>query len=305
MLGLSTAWLTEKPKLTGHHIIKEIVSLSFEAVELDYRITEAMFTEMAPLLVEEKLKVLSIHNFFPLPKGTPRSGAGANELLLSTPYHEERARAVEQTVRTIETAEKLGALAVVLHLGRVEMDPEYGRLSDLFQHNEQNSPEGQRFRKRKLKERREKRGRYLENVLRSLDRLSREADKRGVLLGIENRYYYQEIPDFEEIGQILARFSGGPVSYWHDVGHAHVQERLGFTEPGALLRSYGSMLAGIHIHDALGTDDHRAPGTGEIDFLALTGSLRSARIKILEVHKKSSRQDLLKGRHMLESIGLV
>ncbi len=225
--------------------------------------------------------------------------------LLSSPEGQERARAVEKTIRTLELAQNLGASAVVLHLGRVDMDPEYGRFHELFRHKMLGSPEGRRFLEGKLKERRQVRGPYLEGVFRSLDRLNSEAEKRGLLLGIENRYAYHEIPDFEEIAQILGAFSGGSVGYWHDVGHAHVQEKLGFIKPGALLRSYGSMLVGVHIHDARGTDDHWAPGAGEIDFWALREKLKDSPIKILEVHKKSDKEQLVKGREWLKTIGLI
>ena len=271
MIGLSTAWLTERSGLTGREVIKRIISLGFCAVELDYRVTET----------------------------------DGERFLLSSPDREQRECAVKNTIRTLESAKDLGALAVVLHLGKVEMDPEYDRLHELLHQNMLDLPEGRRFRQVKVKERQEKRHRYLENVLASLDRLNKEAEKRGVLLGIENRYRYHQIPDFEEIGIILERFSGGQVAYWHDVGHAHVLEKLGFMEPGALLRSYGLNLLGTHLHDARGIDDHWAPGTGEIDFLALRDCLRSARIKILEVHKKSDGSEVLEGRRMLERIGLI
>lgn len=305
MIGLSTSWLTEKPNISGRKVVEEIIDLGFKALELEYRITETAFTEMHPLIIKEKLKVLSIHNFFPSPDGIPISRASGDLFLLSSPDEEERDRAIEKTVQTIESAQSLGAQAVVLHLGRVEMEPEYDRLYALFRHEMLNSPEGRLFLRDKLRERKEKRRPYLDSVLHSLDRLNREAEKHGVLLGVENRYYYHQIPDFEEIGLILDRFSGGSLRYWHDVGHAYVQEKLGFMEPGALLRSYRSMLLGVHVHDVHGTEDHWAPGSGEIDFQALKENLRTVQIKVLEVHKKSSRNRLVFGLNMLRTIGLT
>ncbi|MBW2059177.1 MAG: sugar phosphate isomerase/epimerase [Deltaproteobacteria bacterium] len=304
MIGLSTSWLTERPNITGIEIVQEIVGLGFEAVELEYRIGVSTFEEILPLILKERLKVWSIHNFFPLPPGLPLCRASGDLYLLSSPDPEERNLAVRETSRTIELAQGLGASAVVLHLGRVEMDPEYGRLNRLFSEGRLGTAEGRSFLERKLKERREKRKPYLEAVFKSLDRLAREAQGRGILLGVENRYHYHEIPDFEEMGGILDRFTGGPVRYWHDVGHAHVQEKLGFVRPGALLGNYGDRLAGVHIHDSLGTDDHRAPGTGEIDFPSLGESLKRAEIRILEVHQKSSREELVRGVEMLRAMGL-
>jgi sugar phosphate isomerase/epimerase len=305
MIGFSTAWLTEKDGVTGLDVVGGIVDLEFSAVELEYRVRETTYREMRPLILKEHLSVMSIHNFFPLPDDVPLSRAGGDRFLLSSPEKEERALAIQMTVRTIECAQDLGAAVVVLHLGRVEMEPENERLYDLFNHQRLSSPEGRLFLEGKLNERREKRKPYLESIFFSLDRLNREAERRGILLGVENRYHYHEIPDFEEIGLILDRFSGGSIRYWHDIGHAYVLERLGITGSGSLLRSYAPLSAGIHIHDAIGIDDHRAPGAGEIDFMGLADWLRSAPIKILEIHKKSDRLEVLNGREMLKKIGLI
>jgi sugar phosphate isomerase/epimerase len=305
MIGLSTSWLTERADLTAPEIIEEIISLGFTSLELEYRISQPMFRKMHPLILRNDLKVQSLHNFFPFPPGLSSPTGSGDLFLLSSPDREERDQAITKTIQTIQTAETLGASAVVLHLGRVIMEPEYDRLQALFSRGLLRSPEGCTFLEGKLDERKEKRRPYLESVLHSLDRLNREAENHGVIIGIENRYYYHELPDFEEIGQILDRFAGGSVCYWHDVGHSHVQEKLGFLEPGSLLRAYRSRLAGIHLHDARGTDDHWAPGMGEIDFRALRESVLSVPIKILEVHKKSNRDQLIKGRDLLARIGLT
>lgn len=305
MIGLSTAWVTEREGITGRDVVDEIVELGFRGMELEYRVTETMYREMRPLILKGRVKVMSIHNFFPLPDDIPLSEASGDRYLLSSPEKGERELAIRMTIRTIECAEDLGATALVLHLGKVDMEPEYERLYDLFSHRRLGSPEGRLFLEGKLKERREMRDPYLESIFFSLDQLNREAEKRGILLGLENRYHYHQIPDFEEIGLILDRFSGGSIRYWHDVGHAHVLERLGIIEPGSLLQSYGPLNVGVHIHDAIGTGDHRAPGTGEIDFVSLTDGIRYAPIKILEVHKKSDRLQLVRGRDMLKRIGIM
>jgi sugar phosphate isomerase/epimerase len=300
MIGLSTAWLSEKEGITGLDIAREIIDLGFSAVELEYRIRERTYREMQPLMLKEKLRVMSIHNFFPLPDGAPLSSASGDRFLLSALDKEARDVAIQMTIRTIEYAGDLGAAAVVLHLGKVGMEPENERLYDFFNREGLSSREGRLFLETKLKERRERRTPHLESVFFSLDRLNDEAEKRGILLGVENRYYYHQIPDFGEVGLILDRFSGGSIRYWHDVGHAHVLERLGIIEPGSLLSSYGCHSAGIHIHDAVGTDDHWAPGSGEIDFMGQTDWFRSAPIKILEVHGKSGRLEVVKGMDMLK-----
>lgn len=305
MIGFSTAWFTERESIKAPDVVGKIVELGFSAMELEYRVTETLYREMRPLILREKLKVVSVHNFFPLPDEEPPSAASGDRFLLSSLDREERELAIRMTIHTIECAHDLGAAAVVLHLGKVDMEPENERLEDLFNHRSLETPEGQNFLKAKLKERSERRTPYLENVFFSLDRLNREAEKRGILLGVENRYHYHQIPDYEEIGFILDRFSGGSIRYWHDLGHAHTLERLGIVDHESLLRTYTSFSAGIHIHDAVGTDDHFAPGSGEIDFTRLADWLRSPPIKILEVHKKSDRLEVMNGMQMLKNIGIV
>jgi sugar phosphate isomerase/epimerase len=305
VIGLSTAWLTEREGITGNDIVGEILELGFRGVELEYRVTEAQYREIRPWVVKGDLKVMSVHNFFPLPDHIPPSEASGDRFLLSAPEKSERDRAIRMTIQTIECAAVLGADAVVLHLGKIDMEPESQRVNHLFAHQMLDTPEGRHFLERKLRERKERRGPHLEGIFFSLERLNREAEKRGILLGVENRYQYHQIPDFDEMDLILSRFSGGSLRYWHDIGHAHTLERLGFLEPGSLLRSYGHLSLGVHIHDAIGSDDHYAPGTGEVDFLALTDGLKSTPIKILEVHKKSDRLQLLKGKALLETIGVT
>jgi sugar phosphate isomerase/epimerase len=305
MIGLSTAWLTEREDITGRDVIGEFVDLGIRGVELEYRVTERLYREIRPFILKGEIDVISIHNFFPLPDEIPLSGASGDRFLLSSPEKTERELAIRMTIRTIECAEDLGAAAVVLHLGKVDMEPHNERLHELFNNHELDTPEGRHFLECKLKERGKKKGPHLESVFASLDRLNREVEKHGILLGVENRYHYHQIPDFEEIGLILKRFSGGSIRYWHDIGHAHTLESLGFLEPGSLLQSYGPLSAGVHIHDAIGTDDHWAPGTGEVDFTSLSDGLRSTPIKILEVHKKSDRLQLMRGRDMLNSIGIM
>jgi hypothetical protein len=39
------------------------------------------------------------------------------------------------------------------------------------------------------------------------------------------------------------------VSYWHDVGHAEVQQRLGFASHEGWLSQFKDRMVGVHLHD--------------------------------------------------------
>jgi sugar phosphate isomerase/epimerase len=97
VIGISTAWLTECANVTGRDIIREFVELGFKGVELA--------------------------------DDVPLSEASGDRCSLASLDKAEREMAIQMTLRTIEHAEDLGARAVVLHLGKVDMDPEYERLN--------------------------------------------------------------------------------------------------------------------------------------------------------------------------------
>jgi sugar phosphate isomerase/epimerase len=61
-------------------------------------------------------------------------------------------------------------------------------------------------------------------------------------------------------------------------------------------------MAGIHLHDVRGLDDHLAPGQGEVDFEEIKPFLRPSTIKILEVHSRVPREEVLKGIRLLTEI---
>ncbi|RLB81567.1 MAG: hypothetical protein DRH17_08835, partial [Deltaproteobacteria bacterium] len=260
MLGISTCWWHNRAD-RADHILDEILALGLQGVELEYRITHSMYREMQPRL-KKALPVFSIHNFFPVPEGLGFEAGSGDLFLLSSTDPEERARAVKYTIRTIEYAHELEARAVVLHLGRVDMPNPVEGFLRLYTSGKVQEKAGLVFMEEQRSTRQAIAQKNLDAVLLSLEELNKEAEKKGVFLGIENRYHFHEMPDFEEIGFILKTFQGGHIRYWHDVGHARVQENLGILRHNDLLKSYSEQTIGIHLHDVRGLKDHLAPGQG-------------------------------------------
>lgn len=299
MIGLSTTWCSGQIK-EGRKLLSRFEEIGIEGLEFDYQISEKTFREMLPHL-KKSFVILSIHNFFPIPDILSEGSGDA--FLLSSPDEKERKRAVKYTQKTIEIAHKLGAKAVVLHLGKVEMDSQTEKLSLLYGRGRIFSSQGERIIHRLKEERKVKKQRYLDAVLRSLEELNRFAQGRGVLLGIENRFYFHEIPDFNEIGIILNKFKGGAIRYWHDVGHAVVQEHLGLWSQRELLENYSPQLIGIHLHGVRGYKDHLAPG-GEENYDLIKRYLKPETIKVIEPHSRVSRKALKEGLAFLQKIGI-
>jgi sugar phosphate isomerase/epimerase len=281
-------------------MVREALELGFEGVELEYRVTTSLYQEMRPQL-KKAVTVLSLHNIFPKPEDPIFEKAGGDPFLLSSTDREHRAMAVQYAIRTIEHAHELEAGAVVLHLGRVDMQSPTERFKALHQERKLDENEGRAFLHEQQQIRKRSRQKNLDAVLFSLERLNKEAEKKGVFLGIENRYHFSEIPDLEEAGVLLREFKGGRLRYWHDVGHAAVQENLGIRPQEEWLQAYGGEIIGTHLHDVKGVDDHLSPGQGEVDYEAIWTFLKSASIKILEVNTTVEREALLEGRRLLEA----
>lgn len=293
MLGISTCWWFNRVS-RGDEIVSDILELGLKGVELEYRMSNPIFQQMKPKL-NKVLNVLTIHNFFPLPEAIPPDKASGDLFLLSSTESDERSNAVRYTIRTIEHAHELGARAVIFHLGRVDMPNPAQDFFRLYRNGKIVEKEGLAFVGEQKLIREASKKRNLDAVLLSLERLNREAEKWGIFLGIENRYHFHEIPDLEEIGLILGKFEGGNIRYWHDVGHAKVKENMGLYTQRDLLEAYSEEMIGIHLHDARGLDDHLAPGQGEVDYNEIRSFMKPSIIKILEVHPKVTRDELLEG----------
>jgi len=302
VLGISSVYLSKRID-DGARLLDELAALEFDGVELEYRVRPEMVRQMGRRPGRE-VPVFSVHAFFPNPVAADVKGSGANAFLFSSPDRRERDTAVGHGIATLEAAERVGARAVVLHLGRVPVEPEL-----LAEYRRLECAEGPVATEllesvaAVLAARARLREPHLDAVLRSVDRLNREALRRGLLLGIENRFHPHEIPLHDEAGLILREFDGGAVRYWHDVGHALHHQRLGIGTQDAWLEAYGSRLAGTHLHDIRGGQDHLAPGTGEADFAAILRHLPADAIKIVEIRPSVPQEELLAARDFLRSLG--
>jgi len=305
MIGLSTVWRS-KPTEDGVELVDLMLESEIKYIELEYRVTEQMYQQMKPALKRGVLRVLSVHNFFPVPEVFPKRDMGGGDcFLFSSLDAEERGNVVKYASQTIEIANELEAIAVVLHLGGIKMDSPMNRLFQLYDEGKIATAEGEKIIEETRKRRREKRQPFLDAVLFCLDKVHKAAERQNILLGIENRYHVDNIPNTEEMGEILRRFEGGNIHFWHDVGHAYVQESLGWANHRELLELYGKDMIGVHLHDVKkGYDDHYSPGVGGVDFPMVREYLPPDIIKIIEVKPEVSLKELKEGIDFLHRIGI-
>lgn len=284
MIGVSTSWRAKQVN-SGKELLRELSDVGAEALELEYRVSEEIFTELKPLIKRERIPILSIHNVFPLPQIEA-------PFALSAIDPEERRLAVKLAHRTIEIAADLEAQAVVVHLDSVPMDSRFEEIFRLYDEEKYGTGEWDVLMGEQMKERRSKSAKCLDAALFSLDELNRYATRYDIWLGVENRYFYHEIPNMEEMEVIFSRFTGSRVRYWHDVGHAHVEQSFGWQNHKELLDRFASHIVGVHLHDVTGYSDHKAPGTGEVDFNLLKDYLRRDTLKTVEVFSEVGKEEL-------------
>ena len=304
MLGISTAWRSEIWD-NGVEIIEEILSLGVKAVELEYRISEPMLKEILPLLKGGRVSVDSVHNILPRPWKIPKEMANGEFVSLSSPEDDERKSAIKYALGSMDWAEKFGAQALVLHMGKVPLDGVMGALMKIYDEGKTRSEAGKTFIEEHKRTRAALGKPLLEACLKSLETLAKEAEKRSILLGIENRYKIQDFPNREEFEVIFKEFNGGPIRYWHDIGHATTQENLGLVRKGELLENFGHLLAGVHLHGCRGYNDHYAPGNGEEDYNLLKKFLRPDTVRVVETHHRATRAELIQGLEFLKEQGIA
>lgn len=294
-IGVSTAWNARRHS-SGRAMIQELIDLGFDLVELNVHVTQEMIAEIADVVSEGKVRICSLHNYCPLPPKMDIEKAAMNALPLSHPNPGMRKMAVAHTKQTIDWAARLGARTVVLHPGHIPIESRQNEALRLIQDGKRD--EAKSMIMHYLIERSLNRLPYMDGLMASLTELAPYAEDSGVMLGLETRYCYAEIPMLDEFQVLFKNVRSRALGYWHDTGHAHVMEVLGIANHEDFLKKYGDRLIGVHLHDAVGGSDHKAVGEGEIDFARILPYLKPDTQLVLEIHGHASADQLVKSREI-------
>ena len=275
-------------------MLREIHSLGFDRAELSHGIRLGLLPGIFDAVDAGEIKISSLHNFCPLPMGV--NHAAPNLYKFSSANPRERENAWRHTLKTIETAARVQARVVVLHLGEIEMKEYTDKLVAMAQEGQKGTPKYEKLCAELLEKREEKKIEAVDLAGEMLGRLAAEAEKRGLKLGVENRAALEEIPLEDDFGFLMREFNRPGVGYWHDTGHAQIKENLGFISHAMHLESLAGRLIGFHVHDVeFPGRDHRAPGRGMIDFAALKPLVKPEHIKVFEFSQSLTEEEARQG----------
>lgn len=282
-------------------MLEEIRALGFDYAELSHGIRISLLPGILDAVDAGIIKISSVHNFCPLPMGIDR--AAPNIFQFSSENPRERDNAFKHTVKTIETAARLKAPLVVLHMGSVDMKDYTDKLIGLIEDGKRDTPKFQKVSEEVVLKRAKKKEDYVDAAYEMLRRLIPEAEKHGVLLGVENREALEEIPFDDELEYFFRDFDSPVVRYWHDTGHAQIKANLGFIDHPMQVEMLEPRLAGFHIHDVeYPGRDHQQPGTGCVDFGALKKFVRPNHIKVFEFSPNMETPEVVAGVAHIKSL---
>ncbi|MBN1857315.1 MAG: sugar phosphate isomerase/epimerase [Dehalococcoidia bacterium] len=277
-VSLSTMW--------ARRSYIDLLEFSHDARDWGFTAIEANAYVTSPAMLDRldrgPLPINSIHN--PAPNIESSRGIRSYDLNLASRNESERTEAVAFARDTIAHAERLGAHAVVLHMGHVPIGKTAQRqLHDMWHADMMGTEEYAAVQRGipKLRSLTEKQ--HLEQALRTILDLEGMARECGIMLGMETRHNLHEIPNIDEMALLLAETDPEVVGYWHDTGHAATQQRLGYTIHEEWLKRFADRLVGIHLHDLNTERDHQPPGTGEIDWQMIASYLPDNAIRVCEI----------------------
>lgn len=296
-LSLSTMWYQNRAENLPKWW-QEVRALGFSHIELSHIVTPDMLQDVAP----GSIPVSSVH--YPAPTTPHPTVHRPADDLLSSPDESLRLWAVSQGRRSIDLAAEMGATALCIHAGRVEIpDRLEWVVRQRFLGGYRNHKVYQAARADLLAARRAAAAANLTAVRRSLDELARYAQAAGIRLGIETRLHIAEIPSLDEASLLLDDHDAAVLGLWLDVGHVQVQANLGMSPLNDWLLAFSSRIVSAHLHDAIGLRDHLLPGCGEIDFAHLSTFLPPSALRVVEVDWYFSAPELLAARQHLIQTG--
>lgn len=298
-IALSTMWHVDQD-CPFNEAFDRAKSIGIARFELNHQVTPRHLDDWD----RDRYSISTVHD--PCPADDSLTTLKKEDLLVSSLDAAKRTKGVDYVKRTLDLAVGLGARSVVVHLGSIQCDRSRDRqLRKMFEEGLEDTADFKELREEMIAHRALFASPHLEALQKSLEELANFNRKSGVLLGLENRYRYYDLPLPDELTQLLASIQEDGLGFQFDTGHAFTLERLGLVEKNAWLNRFAQRVIGVHFHDVRGLTDHQIPGSGEVDFGAIAPYLPENCQKTLEVNPHSSLEELARGLEVLTSSGCI
>jgi len=295
-LSLSTSWCASK-YTSGKAMVEDIINMGYKQIELNYLVTEKMLQEIRPYVEKGLIKISSVHH--PMPKVTDET-YGVESIMLGFQDDKKREKAIELTKKTIDIAVSLGAKAVVIHPTQVPIigGRDYDHLlSELYSTGKKNTLDYKTLYNDMIEYRQINSYKYLSKTKDSLEQIANYILEKqyDIKLGIENRAHCHQIPDFYEAEYLLKGINKNIVGFWYDIGHGIMMENLGMFRNISDMHKIKHRIIGVHIHDAIGMDDHHPPYSLSHYLDQFIEVIQETNIKVLEISDKHSMKSVIAG----------
>ena len=302
VISLSTMWAQQDRFEDIEAFRSAVAGFGYTAIEVSHS-TDGPRLEQ--LMRDGPIPLSSLHA--PTPRLKLADGRWNGDANLADPDEGARRLAIEHTKQTIDYAARAGLKLVVVHLGGVGpvMTESERQLRRIFDSGIREGEEVESLREACRQHRGAGRDQHLEAARRSLKELTDHASRFGIALGLENRYHYHEIPSPEEAAELLSEYANGVAGYWHDVGHAEVQHRLGLIDRHAWFPRLTPRTIGTHLHDVDGIGDHRAPGAGDVDWGYIAAGLPPTALRVFEIDQRQPDDMVAKAPRYLRERGVI
>ncbi len=267
MLAFSTCWNNSRHS-DGEAMIDEIREIGFHHIELSHGMTIAKLPGIRRAFAGGGFVCSGVHNYFPSPVEVMIDAPDAYEY---TSHREwERKRAMEMTLQTLEIAAEFRAHYVVLHMGSVPLSRKgyTKKLTAMVAEGQQRELKYQQAKIDFIKKREKQAPLYFGRAIDALEILVEKAEELGIILAVESRSRYDDVPSEREMLHLQEHFKNHPwIGYWHDFGHVQLKHNLGLLDHEDWLRKVSHHIIGGHVHDVeWPARDHRVPFTGTLQY---------------------------------------
>lgn len=301
MLAISTRWNALKQS-DGAALIDELRDFGFDNIALSRHLTHDQLEQLKPSFNDiGQSPPCCIQNYCPIPTGTLQEDAESDIIHLSSLDNDERIEAIRKTIQTMQLAIEMEIPTVIIRLGRVDTYDRSHLMKELYEYGER---EFEAFSKKVTEAtewRKRKEVKHHDAVMRSLDVLNERALKMEISIAIENPPDYIQIPSFDEVDLLFSKFYGSPMRYWHNVGHAVLQEKLGLRWSHDWLESYNEHLIGVSLHDLKDLEIYYPPGSGNIDWDDIIPLIKPEVVKVIDI-KHGDEDEVIQARELCESL---